>query len=90
MAFVRVSAAGRVVIPAHIRRVLGIGPGTCLEVEVEDGAVLLRPIHEDPISRAYGMLRDLPGLVDDLLAERARDCEREEEGLPEPAQGAVG
>ena len=78
MAYVRASTKGQVVIPIEVRRELGIEPGSCLEVQVRDGAVLLRPVPDDPITRAYGVLRDLPGLVDDLLAERAREREREE------------
>jgi len=34
---------GRVVIPAEVRRRLGIKPGTELEVDIRDGGVLMRP-----------------------------------------------
>lgn len=34
---------GRVVIPANVRRQLGIRPGTELEVDVREGGILMRP-----------------------------------------------
>lgn len=38
-----VEAKGRVVIPAGVRRQLGIKPGTELEIDVRDGGILMRP-----------------------------------------------
>jgi AbrB family looped-hinge helix DNA binding protein len=38
-----VEAKGRVVIPASVRRQLGIKPGTELEIDVEKGGILMRP-----------------------------------------------
>lgn len=35
---------GRVVIPADVRRRLGIKPGTELEVDVRDGGILMKPL----------------------------------------------
>jgi len=34
---------GRVVIPADVRRRLGIKPGTKLEVDVKDGGIMMKP-----------------------------------------------
>lgn len=34
---------GRVVIPAEVRRRLGIKAGTKLEVDVKDGGILMKP-----------------------------------------------
>ena len=41
---ITIDAAGRVVIPQATRRRLGLVSGTRLEVEEQDGAVLLRPV----------------------------------------------
>jgi len=38
-----VEEKGRVVIPASIRRQLGIKPGTELEVDVMDGGIVMKP-----------------------------------------------
>lgn len=38
-----VEERGRVVIPASVRRQLGIRPGTELEVAVRDGSILMKP-----------------------------------------------
>ena len=45
---------GRVVIPAEVRKRLGIRPGTELEVDVRDGGILMRP-------RRKVMAKDLLG-----------------------------
>lgn len=38
-----VEAKGRVVIPAGVRKQLGIRPGTELEIDVEKGSIVMRP-----------------------------------------------
>jgi AbrB family looped-hinge helix DNA binding protein len=75
---VEVGPKGRVVIPASIRRELGIGQGSQLVAMVEDGAVVLLPRSE--IRRR---LRDLfagigTSLSAELLGERRRDAQRED------------
>lgn len=41
---VTIDAAGRVVIPQAVRRRLGLDPGTRLDIEEADGAIVLRPV----------------------------------------------
>lgn len=41
---ITIDRAGRVVIPQGIRRRLGLEPGTELDVDEADGAVVLRPV----------------------------------------------
>ncbi|MGB5833452.1 MAG: AbrB/MazE/SpoVT family DNA-binding domain-containing protein [Thiohalocapsa sp.] len=65
MPTVTVSDKGQVVIPAVIRRRLGLVPGSKLDFELEGDSIRVRPLKSIPPSRAedgYGMLRcDLPG-----------------------------
>ena len=85
MSSVTVSDKGQVVIPAAIRRRLGIAPGSRLDFELEGDSIRVRLCKSIPPSRAedgYGLLRcDLPGerrLADFDVAEAMRsrgdDC----------------
>ncbi|MBK1632590.1 AbrB family transcriptional regulator [Thiohalocapsa halophila] len=79
MPTVTVSDKGQVVIPAVIRRRLGLVPGSKLDFALEGDSIRIRPLKSIPPSRAedgYGMLRcDLPGerrLADFDVAEAMR------------------
>jgi AbrB family looped-hinge helix DNA binding protein len=65
MSTVTVSDKGQVVIPAAIRRRLGIAPGSRLDFELEGDSIRVRLLKSIPRSQAedgYGMLRcELPG-----------------------------
>ena len=65
MPTVTVSDKGQVVIPAVIRRRLGLVPGSKLDFELEGDSIRVRPLKSIPPSRpedGYGMLRcNLPG-----------------------------
>ena len=65
MASVTVSEKGQVVIPAGIRRRLGIEPGSKLDFELEGDSIRVRPIRTIRRTRpedGYGMLKcDQPG-----------------------------
>lgn len=59
MSLVTVSAKGQVVIPAEIRRRLGIGPGTQLEIVEEEGTIrvrILRALSTSTLDEGFGML----------------------------------
>jgi AbrB family looped-hinge helix DNA binding protein len=80
MSTVTVSDKGQVVIPADIRRRLGIAPGSKLDFEIEGDSIRARLCKSIPPSRAddgFGMLRcDLPGerrLADFDVAAAMRD-----------------
>lgn len=63
MTTVTVSDKGQVVIPAAIRRGLGIKPGTELEFELEGSEIRVSVRHAVPtanIDEGYGMLRAKP------------------------------
>jgi AbrB family looped-hinge helix DNA binding protein len=78
---VQMGERGRVVLPAPVRRALGLAPGDRLILTVEpDGAVRMVSARE-VAGRLRGLLRDVaPGrsLVDELLAERRAEARRED------------
>lgn len=85
MSTVTVSEKGQVVIPATIRRRLGIQPGSKLDFELEGDSIRIRLLRSIPPSRVedgYGLLRcDLSGerqLADFDVADamRERDDDR--------------
>jgi len=81
MSTVTVSDKGQVVIPAAIRRRLGIAPGTRLDFELEGDSIRVRPLRTIKRTQAadgYGMLTcDQPGerrLADFDVATAMRDA----------------
>jgi AbrB family looped-hinge helix DNA binding protein len=81
MASVTVSDTGQVVIPAGIRRRLGIEPGTKLDFELEGDSIRVRPVRAIRRTRpedGYGMLKcNQPGarrLADFDVATAMRDA----------------
>jgi AbrB family looped-hinge helix DNA binding protein len=76
----RVDQQGRVVIPAEIRQELGFEPGEPVTFIVKDGVLQVMTIKQ-AVSRVQEKVRerlgDTTGLVDEFLAERRREAERE-------------
>lgn len=44
--------AGRVTVPADVRRALGLGEEAFFEVEIQNGAILLKPVAVVPLEQA--------------------------------------
>ncbi len=66
-------------IPAELRRKLGLNDGDELVARDEDGRLVIEP-RSAVLTRIRRRLRTLPtevSLVDDLLAERRREAQRE-------------
>lgn len=58
--YVRVGKRGQIVLPASIRRKLGIEDGSRLAIRIDsEGKIVLRPVSDDPLQR----LRDTFGSV---------------------------
>lgn len=77
---ITVGDRGRVVLPSAVRRELDLKPGTHLLLSTEnDGSLRLRP-YRAVAEQSRGLLRRLPGgsMVDELLAERRAEAERED------------
>lgn len=70
---------GQIVIPASVRRKLGIKTGTRIQVELDEanGQIILKPITREYIHSLRGKFRGA-GLLDDLVRERKLDKERED------------
>lgn len=74
---VEVGPKGRVVIPAEIRRRLGIGTGTRLAVLIDDEAVVLVP-REAIERRLHALFKGVPvSMGDELRKERRAEAARE-------------
>lgn len=75
-------AAGRVVVPARLRRALGLKPGDRLTVRQVGDAILLEP-REAIRRRLRSRFAEVPGTVDlaeELIAERREEAKRERGG----------
>ena len=74
---VEVGPKGRIVIPAPIRRQLGIHEGSRLAVLVDDGAVVLVP-REHVRRRLRAMFAGVPtSMSGELLRERKAEARRD-------------
>lgn len=73
MTTTKVSSKGQVVIPAEIRKRLGIRKGQQLIVETQGDAIVLRPATKAYFASLAGILKGEKSLTAELLAERARD-----------------
>lgn len=77
----KISTRWQTVVPKEAREELGIGPDWSLSWEVRDGLLLVVPIPPDPVRASFGMLKGSGLSVEELLEERRRDREREEDDL---------
>lgn len=77
---VRIIEGGKLIIPASMRRELGIATGDTMLVDVADGELRVRSLAK-AIERAQAILRrHVPegvSLADELIADRRREAERE-------------
>ncbi len=69
----RVTSKGQLVIPARLRRRLGIRKGTRVVFEEDHGRLILQPITREFIRSLQGSLPSKPSALEFLLAERKRD-----------------
>ena len=79
-----VTSKGQVVIPAKIRRALGIHAGTRLVFDQKQGTFEVRPITEAYIDSVKGMLKRKPGekpVTQELIEEHAAEVAAEEAEL---------
>jgi AbrB family looped-hinge helix DNA binding protein len=65
------------VIPAEIRKQLGITENDALDWTIQDGEVVVRKLPSDPFRASRGILKG-KGSVEEFLAERAEDRRKEQ------------
>jgi AbrB family looped-hinge helix DNA binding protein len=73
MATTTVSAKGQIVIPAKVRKRLGMKAGTKVYFNIEGQNVLIIPIPDDPINAACGFLAGGKSLSKDLEKSRKEE-----------------
>jgi AbrB family looped-hinge helix DNA binding protein len=76
----RLDSQGRLVIPAAIRKQLDLRADEPLTLQIEDGELRIRSVRAG-IRRAQELaakyVKGRTGLVDEFIAERRREAERE-------------
>lgn len=79
MAVVTISSKGQLIIPASMRKALGINPKSKIRVTLSNGGILLEPLTDNPIETLTGFFKDHPkSLADELKSERENDRAKEE------------
>jgi AbrB family looped-hinge helix DNA binding protein len=73
---------GRIVVPAEMRRALGLRPGDQLVVRTEDNRLLIEKVEavEQRLLARFAGVAPGVSLVDELLAERREWASRQAEG----------
>ena len=69
----KVSPKGQIVIPAPIRKKYGIKPGSIMEITEGDDRIILKPVPQDPVEEAMGMLKGDISLTRELLQARQEE-----------------
>ena len=79
MPVVIASAKGQVVIPATLRKAIGLKPGGRVLVTMgDDDVIMMRPVPDDPIEAACGSLKGSAPLTSALLREHEEERRRDE------------
>ncbi len=68
-----VSTKGQLVIPAEMRTLLGIHPGSRIALTLEQERIVLQPVTDQLVDDTAGMLRGGPSLADELQQERRKE-----------------
>lgn len=77
---VRLGKQGRLVVPASLRKVLGLELGDELVARAEDGRLIFEP-KAAVVARLRARFKGIEGsLADELIAERREEAKHEAEG----------
>jgi AbrB family looped-hinge helix DNA binding protein len=68
-----VTSKGQVVIPARLRRRLGIRKGTVLSFREDGGRLVVQPLSPEFLRTLRGSLKGNPSPLDLLLEDRGKD-----------------
>ena len=70
-----VTVKGQIVIPAKLRRKLGIKKGTQVYIYERDGEITIKPITDDYIRNMAGMAGTKGKLLKSLMNDKAKERE---------------
>jgi AbrB family looped-hinge helix DNA binding protein len=76
---VRMGPQGRIVVPAGLRRELGLDEGSTLALTADHGRLILEP-RDEVLRRARARFAKVPAgvrLSDELIRDRAEEAQRE-------------
>lgn len=77
----RISSKSQIVIPAEVRRKLGLHPGDVLDVEVEDDRIVLRKTPESWLERLAAFRGEhWEGVAEEIQRERDEWYREQEDG----------
>jgi AbrB family looped-hinge helix DNA binding protein len=78
---VRIGPQGRIVVPAELRRELGLGEGTEMAIRADGRRLILEPRAEvlRRLRRTFAKVPDGVSLADELAADRQEEARRETE-----------
>lgn len=68
-----VSTKGQFVIPAEMRRALGIKPGMRIAVTQEESRIIIEPVNAELVEKTMGMLKGKGHLVEKLRRSVRRE-----------------
>jgi AbrB family looped-hinge helix DNA binding protein len=75
--FTKLTSKGQLVIPARLRRKLGMKAGTRVAVHETGGQIILQPITDAYIDSMRGMLGDTTRMIEYLHEERRKENNEE-------------
>ena len=79
---VHLSTKGQLVIPSHIREVLGLKPGMKFDVRIEGNEIIFAPLeHKSPLDELYGKYAHTD-LLSDLERDHVAELNKEEPPVP--------
>jgi AbrB family looped-hinge helix DNA binding protein len=76
-----VTSKGQLVIPARLRRKYGITSGTKIRFVEREHEILFQPVTREYIHSVCGMLKSETSATGELLEERSKEKEQEEEKI---------
>lgn len=82
----RVSKKGQLVVPASLRKELGIEEGTPVSFFKRGKSVVVTPIRPGMADEYMGALGHYPGAAEELIRERRRDAARSEKKAWKPSR----
>ena len=88
--YTTVTSRGQMVIPARLRKKLGIEAGTRVSVREENGRLILQPMTDAYIDAMQGLLGDTTAMIEYLHQERRKENGDQDEKIRAGRKRAAG